>query len=255
MTRNLAEHIAGSVAGSPLIEAPFRHLQLKNVFPDDLYVAMLDAMPSVADYRAMSGRSKSARRDDGTPTRVKIDLFPEFVRHLPRAKRDVWRQVGEALRSRELLAAFVARLAPALEQRFGPGYARLGHYATPILTRDTAGYQISPHPDTKWKAITVQLYLPPDDSVAHVGTLFHERLPGGPLQRSIKMKFAPNSGYAFAVGEDTWHSVDPVGPEVITRDSILLTYFLDAGALRILRNRGKRLGNMLRNEWRYLARR
>ena len=86
-----------------------------------------------------------------------------------------------------------------------------------------------------------------------MGTLFHERLPGGQLQRSIKMKFAPNSGYAFAVGEDTWHSVDPVGPEVLTRDSILLTYFLDAGALRFLRNRGKRLGNVLRNEWRYVA--
>ncbi len=69
------------------------------------------------------------------------------------------------------------------------------------------------------------------------------------------MRFAPNSGYAFAVGEGTWHSVDTVGPEVQTRDSILLTYFLDAGLLRFLRNRGKRIGNLLRNELRYIARR
>jgi hypothetical protein len=62
------------------------------------------------------------------------------------------------------------------------------------------------------------------------------------------MKFAPNTGYAFAVGTDTWHSADPVGPEVTTRDSILLTYFVDAGALKILRNRGKRFGNFLLNE-------
>jgi hypothetical protein len=68
------------------------------------------------------------------------------------------------------------------------------------------------------------------------------------------MKFDPNSGYAFAVGDDTWHSVDTVGPEVESRDSILLTYFVDAGALRYLRNRGKRIGNLLRNEWRYIAR-
>ena len=255
MTRNLVDHIAGSVRGAPFVEAPFAHLELQNVFPADLYAAMLDAMPSQADYRAMSGRSRSARRGDGTPTRVKIDLFPEFIRHLPAAKRDVWRQVGGALRSRELMDAFVARLAPPLAQRFGPGYARLGHYAMPILTRDTAGYEITPHPDTKWKAITVQLYLPPDESIVHVGTLFHERLAGGGLKRSTKMRFAPNSGYAFAVGEDTWHSVDPVGPEVESRDSILLTYFLDAGPLRILRNRAKRLGNMLRNEWRYVSRR
>jgi hypothetical protein len=64
------------------------------------------------------------------------------------------------------------------------------------------------------------------------------------------MRFAPNSGYAFAVGDDTWHSADPVGPEVKTRDSILLTYFVDSGALRILRNRGKRFGNFIINEFR-----
>jgi hypothetical protein len=62
------------------------------------------------------------------------------------------------------------------------------------------------------------------------------------------MTFAPNTGYAFAVGTDTWHSADVVGPEVRSRDSILLTYFVDAGLLKFLRNRGKRLGNFVLNE-------
>ena len=62
------------------------------------------------------------------------------------------------------------------------------------------------------------------------------------------MKFAPNTGYAFAVGTETWHSADRVGPEVKTRDSILLTYFVDAGVVRFLRNRGKRLGNFVLSE-------
>ena len=62
------------------------------------------------------------------------------------------------------------------------------------------------------------------------------------------MTFAPNTGYAFAVGADTWHSADRIGPEVATRDSILLTYFVDAGALRFLRNRGKRVGNFILSE-------
>ncbi len=254
MSRDLLDHVVGAVRRAPLVETPFHHLQLNDIFPPDIYAGMLGAMPNVSDYRAMSGRSKSARREDGTPTRVKIDLFPEFIRRLPRAKRAVWRDVGRALRAPALKEAFVERLGGPLRKRFGAGYERLGHYATPILTRDTAGYQISVHPDTHWKAITVQLYLPPDDSIAHVGTVFHERSAAGEMKRSRQMRFAPNSGYAFAVGDDTWHSVDPVGPEVATRDSILLTYFLDSGPLRILRNRGKRLGNMLRNEVRYALR-
>lgn len=253
MNRGLVDHIAAAVRRAPLVEKPFAHLQLDGVFPADVYAAMLVGMPNGSDYRAMSGRSRSARRDDGSPTRVKIDLFPEFIRHLPAAKRPVWREVGAALRSRALQDAFVERLAAPLTRRFGSGYARLGHYATPILTRDTAGYQISTHSDTHWKAITVQLYLPADDSIAHVGTVFHERLANGEVKRSTQMRFARNSGYAFAVGDDTWHSVDLVGPEVSTRDSILLTYFLDAGPLRMLRNRGKRFGNLLRNELRYMG--
>jgi hypothetical protein len=70
------------------------------------------------------------------------------------------------------------------------------------------------------------------------------------MPKHTQMKFAPNTGYAFAVGEDTWHSADPVGSEVTTRDSILLTYFVDSGLLRYLRNRGKRAGNFLLNELR-----
>ena len=79
------------------------------------------------------------------------------------------------------------------------------------------------------------------------------RLPDGTLTRASQMRFAPNSGYAFAVGDNTWHSADPVGTEVTTRDSILLTYFVDAGLLRFLRNRGKRVGNFVLNEVRHIT--
>jgi hypothetical protein len=144
-------------------------------------------------------------------------------------------------------------LARALERRFGPDYAKVGMYPIAILTRDVPGYKIDPHTDTRWKGITVQLFLPRDASHTHIGTIFHEKLPDGSLPKRTQMKFAPNSGYAFAVGNDTWHSADPVGPEVATRDSILHTYFVDAGLLRVLRNRGKRIGNFLRNEFRNYA--
>ena len=43
-------------------------------------------------------------------------------------------------------------------------------------------------------------------------------------------------------------SADAVGPEVKTRDSILLTYFVDQGVLRFFRNRGKRFGNFVGSE-------
>jgi hypothetical protein len=244
----LRDFIVTSVDSAQASDAPFYHLVLDRIFPDDIYAAMLTNMPNVSDYRPMHGRSKGLDLADGTHTRVKIDLFAEYIRHLPPQKRAVWDVIGRALCSRAVREAFARRLAPALERRFGPRYADVGMYPIPVLTRDIPGYLITPHTDTRWKGITVQLYLPRDQSTTHIGTIFHEKLADGSLPKVKQMSFAPNTGYAFAVGTDTWHSADPVGPEVRTRDSILLTYFVDAGVLRLLRNRGKRLGNFLLSE-------
>jgi hypothetical protein len=251
-TERLRDFVVAAIEAAPAFDAPFTHLVLEHVFPEDVYAAMLANMPSAADYRPMHGRAKGHDLADGTHTRVKIDLFPEYIRHLPGEQRALWQVVGGALCSAAVRDAFVRRLAPALARRFGAGYADVGMYPIPVLTRDVAGYLIPPHTDTRWKGITVQLYLPRDRSTTHIGTIFHEKLGDGSLRKAKQMIFAPNTGYAFAVGTDSWHSVDPVGAEVQTRDSILLTYFVDAGVLRFLRNRGKRLGNFVASEFRNL---
>jgi hypothetical protein len=90
--------------------------------------------------------------------------------------------------------------------------------------------------------------------MTHIGTVIHERTTDGGLRRAGKGRFAPNSGLAFAVGDNTWHSVDQVGPEISTRDLVILPYFVDSGLQRMFRNRGKRVGNMPLNEVRHLTR-
>jgi hypothetical protein len=251
---DLTNFLTQSVERAQPRAAPFYHIEFNRVFPDDIYAAMLREMPDHRDYRALRGRHGENLLDDGSPTRVKIDLFPEYIHRLPRRKRELWDEVGRALCSQEVKAAFMRRLGPGLERRFGGNYSAVSMFPIPVLTRDLPKYRITPHTDTHWKGITVQFYLPPDDTTKHIGTIFNERLPNGSVSNVIKMPFSPNSGYAFAVDDNTWHSADPVGPEVISRDSILLTYFVDSGLLRILRNRGKRIGNFVRNEVKSLLR-
>ncbi len=248
------QHVAAAIDASAQLPEPFFHLELSEIFPADVYAQMLEAMPVKGDYRVMSGRTKSTRTTDGDGTRTKIDLFPEYIRHLPAEKREVWSVVGKTLCSDEVKEAFRRRLAPGLERRFGPKYAKVGMYPIPILTRDVPGYKIGIHPDTHWKGMTIQLYLPPDNSIANVGTVFHKRI-GEKYERAGQMSFSPNTGYAFAVDKDTYHSVDKVKEGVKRRDSILLTYFVDNTPLHVLRNRGRRIGNAILNEFRSLTRR
>ena len=235
------EHVVGAIETAAESRDPFQHIRFDNLLPPDLYARALDAMPRPGDYRRMSGHA----RLDGATARTKFDLFPERIRRLPQDKRAPWRVIGRALTSREVRDAFRRRLAWGLERRFGPGHASVGMYPVPILARDVAGYRIAIHPDTKWKGITVQVYLPRDRSIEHVGTVFHKRNDDGGYREIARMPFAPNSGYAFAVGDDTYHSVDPVGDEVRTRDSILLTYFVDETLVQVAQNRWKRFGNGL----------
>ncbi len=250
----LAEFIAASVGAARVVRTPFYHLEFDRVFPDDLYRLMMAAMPVHSEYRPMHGRSRNATEE--TPqTRVKIDLFPEYIRHLPPEKRMVWERVGAALCSETVKSAFRQRLAPPLKRRFGAKFAKVGMFPIPILTRDIPGYLIPPHTDTHWKGITVQFYLPQDESHLNIGTIFHEKLADDSMPKRRQMRFAPNTGYAFAVGEETWHSADRVGPEVRSRDSILLTYFVDRGLIRFVRNRARRAGNFLLNELKNLGRR
>jgi hypothetical protein len=247
----LARFVAASIDAARVKQKPFYHLEFDQVFPADIYGRILEAMPRASSYR------RSSRKDDilpdGTATRVKIDLFPEYIHVLPPEQRGLWSVVGDALRSREVADAMVRMLKPALARRFGS--RDVGLYPIPTLTRDGPGYTINTHSDHFSKGITVQFYLPRDMSTSHIGTVFHSELPDGHRPPVDKKTFAPNTGYAFAVDRNTHHSVDTVGPEVRTRDSILLTYYVDAGPFKFLRNRGKRLGNFLLNELRFGLRR
>src|SRR6201999_3865374 len=149
-----------------------------------------------------------------------IDLFPEYILNLKPEKRAFWDVVGRALCAEPVKKAFIRKLEPGLKKRFGGDFAKVGMYPIPILTRDIPGYLITPHTDTRWKGITVQLYLPRDSSTTHIGTIFHDHNADMSCGPKVKqMSFAPNSGYAFGVGKDSWHSADAVGSEVKTRDS------------------------------------
>ena len=84
--------------------------------------------------------------------------------------------------------SFRTTLAPGLKGRFGDDFAKVNMYPVPILTRDTAGYFFK-HTDRLWKGITVQFYLPADNSTQQIGTIFHEALPNGRNRKRHRCHF------------------------------------------------------------------
>src|SRR5262245_64918173 len=123
---DLSRSVAGAVEAARAGEAPFHHLVFDRVFPEEIYAAMLAAMPLASDYRPMSGRNKDQDLANGVPTRVKIDLFPEYIRRLPPQKRTVWDVVGRALCSHGVNQVLVQQLARGVGRRLGADLAYVG---------------------------------------------------------------------------------------------------------------------------------
>jgi len=235
------DSFVSAVERSELRTQPFEHIYMENVFDPQVYVELLAAMPDRRFYHELS--HVDALRPDGTSTRLRLYLYPEFLKRLPAEQRKIWVPIGRALCSDELQSAFKRKFRAALELRFGKPVERLKLYPVPILLRDQPGYRIGIHSDRPTKGITVQYYLPRDDTQRDVGTIFHEGESGEAASRTTQMAFMPASGYAFPVTQTkSWHSAARTTEEDGERVSMMVTYYVDEGFGWRLNNRLRRAG-------------
>lgn len=221
--------LAHRIETTDLQTKPFDHIYLRDIFPSSIYEALQRQLPATDRYREL--RHREAIRRDGTSARRKFYLFPEHVMLLPAEQRAFWLPIARELRSPEVHDAFKRRFRDALERRFGTSIDRLSFYPVPMLLRDFGGYRIGIHGDSMSKAITAQIYLPPDASQAHLGTLLHEGRNGEAAARVVPLEFLPATGYAFPViRHESWHSVAQTSEADGERNSLMLSYYVQGSA-------------------------
>lgn len=239
--RGLEVALVDAVERSDLRQSPFDHIYMENILNRSDYQALLAAMPDRRFYHELI--HVDAMRTDGSSTRLRMYLYPELLRRLPSAQRSVWAPVARALCSARLERSLKDKFRNALEDRFRKSVAKLRLYPIPILLRDQPGYRIGIHADAPSKAITVQFYLPRDESQRHIGTIFHAGGIGEASRQTIQMPFVPASGYAFPVAvTKSWHSAATTSPADGERVSMMVTYYVVDGPLSWLKYRLRRMG-------------
>jgi hypothetical protein len=212
---------------------------MEQMFDSEAYATLLSAIPDRHFFHDL--RHRDALRQDGSSTRLRMYLYPELLLRLPAELRRVWMPIARALCSPELELAFKRKFRTALEERFSKPVERIGVYPIPILLRDQPGYKISIHSDVATKAITVQYYLPSDDSQRHIGTIFHESDKGAGAKKMTKMPFLPSSGYAFPVSlTKSWHSAAETSEKDGERITMMVTYYVADNPLTWLKYRLRR---------------
>lgn len=227
LAARITEHLVATVERTALARSPFDHLVLDQPFAPEVYAEMLRQLPEDRFYRELM--HSDAILPDGRSARLQFPLVADNIGRLPPAPRDFWRAVVAGLDASA--EAYKRKFADALKSVTGKDVEsiRVRPYCT--LFRDRGGYKISIHPDSPRKAMTTQFYLPSDDSQLHLGTLFHARNDDGSFREEVAMRFAPNTGYAFAVTPASYHSVNPMRPDDRPRNSLMVIINYDRGPL------------------------
>jgi hypothetical protein len=231
-------HVLERVAITPAEREPFSHIYLEHVLPWDVYARLLVGLPDPARYGGSAERHRGYGHDGYV--RKRLDLTRANVASLSGESRVLFAALAAAMVAPELKQAMYAKLAPDLAFRYGISEGRVGElagYARPILYRETEGFEIAPHPDTRKKIVTMHLYWPADESQLELGTALYRRrpfvLPFGDWHRRFeKVKqfaFRPNSGYAFVVNnaltKKSWHGRERLPAGAGVRNTLLNTYY------------------------------
>ena len=233
-------HMVKVVAGARVERRPFWHFIVEGIFPDELYREMLASLPNPRLYEAF-GYEKHAT--GGASNRGRFVLTNSKLDQLLGRQRSLWLGIRDALGCPQFKTAVFERIAEGLAYRFGVSQeaaAAVAGYPLPELFRETAGYEIKPHPDTRRKLVTMQIALPPDDRQRDIGTEFYRRSfsPLALLRKPCgfevvkRAPFLPNVAYVFAVINSlrlkSWHGRTILGGNVGVRNTILNIWYVDA---------------------------
>ena len=89
---SLTEAIIHNIDAGRSVEAPFFHLEFDRVFPDDIYAAMIAAMPEASDYRPLPGATAAIFAPTALRPGSRSTCFPNIFATLrqPSASYGIW---------------------------------------------------------------------------------------------------------------------------------------------------------------------
>ncbi len=231
----IVAHLVQCVQATDAFDAPFQHAFFKDVFPDDVYGAIMAGLPERSAYRPLN--IKRWHNDKGESTRDQLFLSEGEIERIEASKQELWRDITSALESDEVRRAMFTKFRHDVAIRLGcrpDDVLAQPMYPSVSLVRDFKDYRIKPHPDGHPRVITMLFYLPHSDTQSDLGTSLYKKLPlayrllGRSFQEIKRFPFLANSAGAFAVNDcaqrQSYHGRALLGPRSGVRDMIMVMW-------------------------------
>jgi hypothetical protein len=236
MSFDVEQHLHYRIANAQVLHYPFPHFYIENVFPDDWYQQLVAHFPEQRWYMRL----------DETGT-VPKGAYPErFVCALEAARQaeieldgdaGPWKQISPVFEGAKFAQRVLSLFNDAVVERFGQD-AELEFDTDCRLVRDFSNYAIAPHTDSPRKVVSLLFYMPPDRSMADLGTSIY--VPNNPklrcegtahhrfedFKKVMTAGYLPNSLFGFFKNDRAFHGVDRIERPRVQRDSVLYNIYV-----------------------------
>ena len=215
-------HVAYRIVNTPILNFPFPHFYVENVFPHDFYSKIQE---NLLEEKEMTSMGDLYPQNSGLAS-YKDRFVMDFTRadsmnKVGKKKREFWTSFGENFSKGAFGNLIQTKFKKFLDMRF--------QYLDDVSVRhemqlinDKKNYSLGPHTDKPTKVISVLIYLPKDDSQKETGTsiympkdlnlldkeLPHQHYPHEHFHKVITMPFVPNSALCFIKTNNSYHGVE-----------------------------------------------
>ncbi len=207
------------IAAAPVLEAPFPHCVIDQVFPAEFFEDIVDHWPDGSSFRSIVQTARVI--GDAYRARMVVRLEEGDLARLEERARRFW---SETVGSWLLDDGF----AHALTEKFRDALLASGHYpaqgvsADALIVADRTDYAIGPHTDAPHRVVSALFYLPEDAAFRRFGTSLYQpldgdfRCRGGPhhpfkrFRRVKTIEFVPNRLLLFPKSDRCFHGVERV---------------------------------------------
>ena len=215
-------HLAYKIANTPILNFPFPHMYVENIFPDDFYSKIQENLLEQKEMTSLADNDTDNYGLAGYKERFIVDLAKEeAMSKVQKEKQKFLSELGEIFTKGTFSKLIRAKFKQFLDMRFQ--YLENVTFHDDIkLVNDKINYGLGPHTDKPTKVISILFYLPKDSSQEKTGTslylpkdpklldkkLPHTHYPHEHFHKVITMPFVPNSAFCFIKTNNSFHGVE-----------------------------------------------
>ena len=233
-------HAAYKIGNTQILNFPFPHFYVENIFPDDFYSIIQENLPEINQMISMADHDTDNWGLASYKDRFVLDFAREdLMKKVEKDKRIFLDDFGKIFTQGNFGNLLQAKFKRFLDMRFK--YLDNVSFKHDLkLVNDKHSYALGPHTDKLSKVISVLFYLPKDLTYQGTGTSIYipkdsntldKEFPGKHYPRDvfhkvITMPFVPNSAFCFIKTNNSYHGVEKLEMEDVNRWSLQYNLYL-----------------------------